>query len=131
MRQKKQKAVLYDLSKIKAERMTPMVTRKMIVGKKEMLGYLFAKKGAVASPHRHVSEQITIILKGAEKFTINDQDIVVHQGQILVIPPNLEHAGEALEDTIELNCFSPLRQDWLSGDLSYLESGPHERTSSP
>jgi quercetin dioxygenase-like cupin family protein len=120
MNQKKQEAVLYDLSKMKEERMTPMVTRKMIVGKNEMLGYLFAKKGAVALPHSHISEQITVILKGAEKITVNNQEIVVRSGQILVIPPNLEHSGEALEDTIEMNCFSPLRQDWLSGELSYL-----------
>jgi quercetin dioxygenase-like cupin family protein len=131
MTQKKQEAVLYDLSKMKEDRMTPMVTRKMIVGKNEMLGYLFAKKGAVALPHRHVSEQITVILKGAEKITVNNQEIVVRPGQILVIPPNLEHSGETLEDTIEMNCFSPLRQDWLSGELGYLSTPTKTGTRRP
>jgi len=129
LNQKKREAKLYDLSKMKEERMTSMVTRKMIIGENEMLGYLFAKKGAVAVLHKHVSEQITAILKGAEKITVGRREFLVRPGQILVIPPNVEHSGEALEDTIEMNCFSPIRQDWLSGDLSYLSVPSKEGTN--
>ncbi len=130
MRQKSAEATFYDLSKMKKEKMTSMVTRRMIVGTNEMLGVLYAKKGAVAVRHKHVSEQITMILKGVEKITVNDRPFIVREGQVLVIPPNVEHSGEALEDVIEMNCFSPLREDWLSGDLSYL-SEPGKKGGPP
>jgi quercetin dioxygenase-like cupin family protein len=95
----------------------------MIVGKNEMLGYLFLSKGAYVPPHHHVSEQITIILKGALEFTTEGRKIVVREGETLVIPPNVEHAALALEDSIDVDCFSPLREDWLSGTDQYLRSG--------
>jgi len=121
MGQKKSVATLYKLPKMKKERMTSMVTRRMVVGTNEMLGYLYIKKGAIGARHKHVSEQITVILKGVERMTVNDDEVyVLRPGDILVIPPNVEHAGEALEETIEMNCFSPLREDWLKGELTYL-----------
>jgi len=100
--------------------MSEQITRKMVVGQNEMLGYLSLKKGSFVPTHKHVSEQITAILKGALEFTTQGKKIVVHEGEILVIPPNVEHSAVALEDTIDLDCFSPLREDWLSGRDDYL-----------
>jgi quercetin dioxygenase-like cupin family protein len=37
----------------------------------------------------------------------------VREGEILHIPSGVEHQAEALEDTFELDVFSPIRQDWL------------------
>ena len=88
-----------------------------------MLGYLSLKKGVLVPPHHHLSEQITIIMKGALEFTIQGQKIVVREGETLVIPPNVEHSALALEDTIDIDCFSPLREDWLSGTDTYLRAG--------
>ena len=70
--------------------------------------------------HHHINEQITYILEGALEFTINGEIIVVAKGQVLLIPPNLPHSAVALEDTIDLDLFSPPRQDWLTGQDAYL-----------
>jgi quercetin dioxygenase-like cupin family protein len=111
---------LYRLSALKEEAMNPKIGRRIIVGENEMLGYFRIKKGGVVPPHHHLSEQITYVIKGALRFTINDKEIVVRTGEVLVIPPNLEHSVVALEDTTDLDSFSPLREDWLSGNDDYL-----------
>ncbi|MGA2198659.1 MAG: cupin domain-containing protein [Nitrososphaerales archaeon] len=105
------------------EWLNPKISRRLAVGEREMLGYIQLKKGAVVPAHRHVSEQITFILKGALKFTIYGRDYTVRAGDVLVIPSNVVHEAVALEDTDDFDCFSPLRQDWLTGKDQYLRTG--------
>ena len=88
-----------------------------------MLGFIQLRKGAIVPAHKHVSEQITFILKGALRFTIRDRDYTVRTGEVLVIPSNVVHEAVALEDTDDFDCFSPLRRDWLTGKDLYLRTG--------
>jgi quercetin dioxygenase-like cupin family protein len=44
----------------------------------------------------------------------------VRKGEVLVIPSNVPHSGLALEDTDDLEIFSPIRVDWLTGKDDYL-----------
>jgi len=39
---------------------------------------------------------------------------------VLLIPSNVPHSAEALEDTLDLDVFSPIRQDWIDKDDAYL-----------
>jgi quercetin dioxygenase-like cupin family protein len=110
-------------SDVKEEWMNPKISRRLAVGEREMLGYLKLKKGAIVPPHKHISEQITFVVKGALKFTIAGKDYTVREGEVLIIPSNVVHEVVALEDTDDVDSFSPLRQDWLSGDDSYLRTG--------
>ena len=41
-------------------------------------------------------------------------------GEVLVIPPNVPHKAEAVEDTLDVDVFSPPRQDWLDKSDDYL-----------
>lgn len=108
---------------IKEEKLNEKITRKLAVGQNEMVGRLWLAKGAIVPPHKHVSEQITMVMNGALKFTIGGKEITVRTGEVLVIPPNVVHSAVALEDSDDIDCFSPLREDWLSGDDSYLKTG--------
>ncbi len=110
-------------SEIEEERLNEKILRKLAVGQNEMIGRLYLAKGAVVPPHRHVSEQITMVMSGALRFTIGGKDMTVRAGEVLVIPPNVIHSVVALEDTDDLDAFSPLREDWLSGDDAYLKTG--------
>ena len=114
----------YRFSELDEEWLNEKLSRRLVVGKNEMLGYIVLKKGCYVPAHKHVSEQITVILKGALEFTIQGgRKIVVKEDETLVIPPNVEHAAVALEDTLDLDCFSPLREDWLTGSDQYLRTG--------
>ena len=48
----------------------------------------------------------------------------VGAGEVLTIPPHLPHKAEALEDTLDVDVFTPPREDWLDGSDAYLRSGP-------
>jgi quercetin dioxygenase-like cupin family protein len=65
--------------------------------------------------HSHESEQMVYVLQGALKFFVGGEEVTVREGEVLHIPSGLEHQAEALEDTFELDFFSPIRQDWLDG----------------
>ena len=102
------------------EQMSPTIGRKMVVGEKVMMARVFLKKGAFVPEHKHESEQLTYILKGALEFQIDGKTIVVRSGEVLTIPSWMPHSANALEDTDDLDIFSPLRQDWRSGNDQYL-----------
>jgi quercetin dioxygenase-like cupin family protein len=110
-------------SEIEEERLNEKLSRKLAVGQNVMVGRLWLGKGAVVPPHKHVSEQITMVMSGSLKFTIGDKDITVRAGEVLVIPLNVVHSALALEDTDDIDSFSPLRMDWLSGNDAYLKTG--------
>ena len=59
--------------------------------------------------HSHESEQMTYVLQGALKFLVGGEEITVREGEVLHIPSGVEHQAEALEDTFELDFFSPIR----------------------
>jgi quercetin dioxygenase-like cupin family protein len=102
------------------EQMNDQIGRKMIVGEKCMIAQIFIAKGGVVPEHQHDAEQITYIMEGALQFHIEGKDVVVGKGQVLVIPSNVPHSAVALEDTLDVDVFSPLRYDWINKTDDYL-----------
>ena len=88
-----------------------------------MVAQVFIAKDGVVPTHHHESEQLTYILEGALKFELEGREIVVRKGEVLHIPSNVPHRAVALEDTIDLDIFSPIRVDWLTGQDHYLRKG--------
>ena len=85
-----------------------------------MLAQIIRKKGCPIVSHRHEREQITFVIEGLLEFTLPNGKVRVGKGHVLVIPSNLEHSAVALEDTLEFDIFSPIREDWLTGKDNYL-----------
>ena len=110
-------------SAIPKEVLSPMIARKIISGERAMVAQVFIAKGGVVPLHQHESEQITYILEGALEFEIEGRTIVVSAGQVLRIPSQVPHRAVALEDTLDLDIFSPVRTDWLTGQDDYLRGG--------
>ena len=104
---------LHRWDEIALDKVTEMVSQKIVAGEREMVAQIYLKRGALIPMHTHDSEQMTYILQGALKFLIQGEEITVREGEVLHIPPGVEHQAEALEDTFELDVFSPLRQAWL------------------
>jgi unsaturated pyranuronate lyase len=113
----------YTWDGVPLEVMSEVISRKVISGQKAMVAQVFLKKDAVVPEHHHESEQITYILEGALKFELEGQEVIVRQGEVLHIPSNVPHRAVALEDTLDLDIFSPIRTDWLSKDDAYLRRG--------
>ena len=113
----------YIWDRIPKERMTEQIERRFVHGERAMVAQVFLKKGAIVQSHTHESEQITYILEGALRLWLGangEQDVTVHAGEILTIPSNVPHRAEALEDTLDVDVFSPPRQDWIDKTDDYL-----------
>jgi quercetin dioxygenase-like cupin family protein len=110
----------YRWADIAEEQLNPLLTRKLITGDDVMLSELVLKKGCVVPAHHHENEQVTYIISGSLRFEVNGEEIILRAGEVLHIPSNVVHSAVALEDTLDLDIFSPPRQDWLDGTDQYL-----------
>ncbi|MBM4186021.1 MAG: cupin domain-containing protein [Gemmatimonadetes bacterium] len=105
------------------EMVTDMLSRRIVTGEKVMAAHIHLKKGCVVPRHSHEAEQFSYTFSGALKFVIAGETFVARPGQLLIIPAWEPHEAVALEDTHEMDVFSPIRYDWLSKTDSYFK-GP-------
>jgi quercetin dioxygenase-like cupin family protein len=117
----------YSWESVPLEVMSELISRKVVSGDKAMVAQVFLKKDAVVPEHHHESEQITYILEGALKFQLEGKEVTVRKGEVLRIPSNVPHRAVALEDTLDLDVFAPIRTDWLTKDDAYLRRGEREQ----
>lgn len=110
----------YSWDQVKREQLSDTFVRRMIYGDRVMVAQLDIKKGSVVPEHSHENEQVTWIMKGKLRLTLEGKDIDVGEGEVLVIPSNVKHSAIALEDTLDVDIFSPIRSDWINGTDSYL-----------
>ena len=118
-----QAVTLYRWDDMPKERVNDRLDRRLVTGDRIMLAHVYLKKGCVVPRHQHENEQITYILEGALRFWIGEDEsqvIDVGAGQVLHLPSMVWHKAEALDDTLDVDVFSPPRQDWLSGTDAYL-----------
>jgi len=113
----------YTWENMDKEVMNERIWRKVITGEKAMLAQVYIAKGGVVPEHHHESEQISYIVTGSLQFKIAGREVVLSAGQVLCIPSNVPHSALALEDTLDLDIFSPIRTDWLTGQDDYLRRG--------
>jgi len=116
-------ATLHRWEDMPKERVNDMLDRRLITGDRMMLAHVYLKKGCIVPRHSHENEQLTYILEGALSFKLGDdqnETLVVSAGEVLHIPSNLPHEAKALEDTLDVDVFSPPRADWLNKTDSYL-----------
>src|SRR2546425_12633298 len=104
------------------EEVSERLSRRLITGDRVMLAHVYLKKGCVVPKHSHENEQFTYILEGALKFFVGEhgREVVVRAGEVLHLPAHVPHEAHALEDTLDMDVFSPPRADWLSKTDSYL-----------
>ncbi len=105
---------------IPIESLNPLLDRQIVVGDRIMVARVLLKKGCVVPLHSHFNEQLTHVQSGALHFTIDGREITVRPGEFLAIPPNMPHTAVALEDTVDIDIFTPPRADWIEKTDNYL-----------
>ena len=113
---------LFTWEDMPKERVTDALSRRLITGERMMLAQVYLNKGCIVPRHSHENEQLTYIVEGSVRFWIGEdgeEELVIRAGQVLHIPSNVPHMAEALEDTLDVDVFSPPRQDWLDGTDTY------------
>lgn len=113
--------MVYKLEERPREQMMDGVQRRFISGEHATVAQIWLGKGTLVPRHAHVSEQVSYVVSGALKFTLDDVDeVTVRSGEVLLIPSNVPHSAESLEDTYDIDLFAPRREDWISGNDAYL-----------
>lgn len=113
----------YNWDDMPKEHLTDRLARRLITGDRVMLAHVYLKQGCVIPRHSHENEQLTYILEGALQFSIGEdgeEEIIVRAGEVLHIPSHIPHQAVALADTLDVDIFSPPRQDWLDQTDDYL-----------
>ncbi|MFN8581265.1 MAG: cupin domain-containing protein [Gemmatimonadaceae bacterium] len=113
----------YRWNDMPIETVSPMLSRRLVTGDTMMLAHVYLKKGCIVPKHQHHNEQLTYILEGCLRFWIGEdesQTLDVHAGEVLHLPSNVWHKAEALVDTLDVDVFSPPREDWLKKTDAYL-----------
>ena len=76
-----------------------------------------AEIGAGPRRHRHPYPETFIIRSGNALFTVGDEEISAHAGQILVVPAFTPHKfkniGPALLETIDIHASNEFITEWL------------------
>lgn len=105
------------------EHLTEFLDRRFLHGERLMLAHIYMKKGCLVPRHQHENEQVTYVLQGTILFKLGadgEKERLLKAGDVLVLPSNLPHSAEALEDSLSLDVFGPPRQDWIDGTDAYL-----------
>lgn len=110
----------FNFEKSVKEKMSDKIARQFVMGGESMLVKWILKKGAVIPLHFHENEQITWITEGKVEVYSQGKKFIIKAGEVIVFPPLVPHQFLALEDTIDIDIFAPVRMDWLTNKGEYL-----------
>jgi quercetin dioxygenase-like cupin family protein len=111
-----------NLKQMSREQLTDEMSRRMVVGRNQMLTVWNMCKGAHSSAHSHPEEQIFFILSGEIEFEIDGERRRCRANDVGVIPGGTVHEAWVIEDVEMVNVFSPVRNDYLTqGALEYMK----------
>lgn len=96
----------YNWNQIAEEKVNPLAMRRMIHGEAITIARRHFLKGAVTNAHLHKDEQISTVERGAIRFVVGGVERVVSANEALVIPSNVPHQLEALEDSCVTDVFA-------------------------
>jgi quercetin dioxygenase-like cupin family protein len=109
---------VFELDKQPMEQISPQVQRQFLSGSQTTIAKWMVKAGGVFALHHHANEQVTWITKGRCEVYTEGKKIVLTAGMVMIVPPNVPHEFLCTEDSIDIDFFSPQRQDWMDGVAS-------------
>ena len=85
----------------------------LVHGEKTLMGQFKIAKGSEVPMHSHPHEQTGTLISGKLRFNVDGEIFDAEPGDSWCLPGNVEHSAEALEDTVVIEVFSPVREDYL------------------
>jgi quercetin dioxygenase-like cupin family protein len=93
----------------------PGIRRKVFPPGEQMLSILIDfKEGAFGEEHAHPHEQLGFVVSGKLEMVIDGALHNIAAGQQIHIQGNARHSIKALEDSVVLEIFTPVREDIIS-----------------
>ena len=95
--------------------------RRTLTGENHMVCMVDTRPGWVTKQHKHANDETLIIMEGSFTFTAGDKVFELLPGDIIYIPPWIEHTGTAGDKGMKMiKIFSPPREDYLAGTDTYI-----------
>jgi len=92
----------------------PGISQKTLVyGEKTLMTEFLLKKGSRLPKHSHPNEQTGYLVNGRIRLSIGSEEYDVTPGDSWCIPSSVEHGAEILDDSVGIEVFSPVREDYL------------------
>ena len=85
----------------------------LVHGEKTLMGEFKIAKGSLVPAHAHPHEQTGILISGKLRFKVEAETFDAEAGDSWCIPGSVEHSAEALLDSVVVEVFSPVREDYL------------------
>ena len=80
------------------------------------LAYWDIEAGAIVPEHFHINEQIINVIEGRLKLKIGNETRILENGEIAIIPSNVKHSAKAITKVMTIECFCPIREDYIFND---------------
>lgn len=110
----RESALVTDWTKVPFTQVAKGIKRQMVVGENVMVCRFTFDPFVVTDVHSHPHEQVTLVVKGKVRFTIDGLTVIVAPGDVLHFPPHNEHGATMLdEEVVLIDIFSPIREDFL------------------
>ncbi len=87
----------------------------LVYGEKTLMSEFRLKKGSAVPLHSHPHEQAGYLVSGQVTFTVDSEQTICNPGDSWCIAGDKEHGAEALQDSVLVEVFSPVREDYLPG----------------
>ncbi len=85
----------------------------LVHGERSLLSEFRLEKGRRLPLHRHLHEQTGYLVSGRIKVIVENETFEAGPGDAWSIPGDVDHGAETLEDSVVVEVFSPVRQDYL------------------
>jgi len=85
----------------------------LALGDKTLMAEFRLDKAALLPGHSHPHEQTGYLASGRLELAIGSTSYLVQPGDSWCIPGNVEHNALAIEDSVAIEVFSPVREDYL------------------
>jgi len=86
--------------------------RTIVWGERTLVSEVTLDRGGIVPLHSHPHEQTGYVVSGAIEFTLGEKAVMVRAGEGYVIPGNLPHGCLAIEPSVAIDVFSPVRDEY-------------------
>lgn len=104
----------HSKDELPSKEMLPGITLRSVYLENTMMTFFDLQPGSRIPLHKHEHEQISYVVRGSLKMTVAGQTKLMREGDIAVIPGNVEHEAEVGEEpTFALDAWYPIREDYV------------------
>ena len=89
----------------------------LVYGDKSLISEFRMQQGSSLPIHNHPQEQTGYLISGRIRLTIGEDTFEVEPGDSWSVPGNVRHQAVILSDTVAVEVFSPVREDYLPQNL--------------